>query len=236
MLRVAVCDDDWNFCEGIRRMLEEHFGGMIDRIDDFSSGEELMDSIKTGNRYQMVFLDQEMKEMDGIATANAIRDFPEQQDAILFFITAYECEIVSVVDVHPFAYIRKPVEEKKIIHSVQKALNLLDVGEKYMVIKQKSGDILLNPIKIHYIGAKGHRCDIWYEDHIIQCSMSMRKLYETLCQQSDLFVQVHRSYVINMKYLSNTQKMEIIMKDNKRVPLGEKYYGGFLEKYSELFM
>lgn len=236
MLKVAVCDDDWTFCEKIRKILEKQFVGMIEKIEDFSSGEELMESINSGNRYQMIFLDQEMKDMDGIATATAIRNFPEQQDAVLFFVTAYECEIVSVVDVHPFAYIRKPVDEKKFICSVQKALDIMDTGGQVIVIKKKSGNIILNPIKIQYIEAHGHGCEIWYDNHIVECAMSMNKMYESLCQQSKLFVKVHRSYVINMKYYSGIEKAYIVMKDNKKIPLGQKYQGDFLEKYSELFM
>ena len=58
--------------------------------------------------------------------------------------------------------------------------------------------------------------------------MSMNKLYESLCQQSKLFVKVHRSYVINMKYYSGIEKAYIVMKDNKKIPLGQKYQGDFL--------
>lgn len=236
MLKVAVCDDDWQFCEKIRKILRFHFEGVIDCIDDFSSGEELMESIRLGNRYQMIFLDQEMKELDGVATAGAIRGIPEQQDTVLFFVTAYECEIVSVVDVHPFAYIRKPIDEDMFVASVKKAMEFINVREKLVIIKKKGGNIMLNPVRIQYTHACGHGCDICYDNHSVRSTMSINTLYEELCLKSELFVRVHRSYIVNIKYFREIEGMTIVMKDNSRIPLGQKYKEIFLGKCAELLL
>ena len=65
MVKAAVCDDEWTFCEEIIRLLKRNFGDTIDYIEDFSCGEELIKSIEDGNNYQLIFLDQQMKELNG---------------------------------------------------------------------------------------------------------------------------------------------------------------------------
>ncbi len=234
MLKVAVCDDDWQFCEKIRKILRFHFEGVIDCIDDFSSGEELMESIHLGNRYQMIFLDQKMKEMDGVATAGAIRDIPEQQDTVLFFVTSYECEVVSVVEVHPFAYIRKPIDEGMFVASVKKAMEFINVREKLVIIKKKGGNIMLNPVRIQYIHACGHGCEICYDNQSVRSTMSINTLYEELCLYSGLFARVHRSYFVSVKYVKEVKGDNIVMNDNVKIPVGRKYKKEFLEKCVEL--
>lgn len=236
MVKAAVCDDEWTFCEEIIRLLKRNFGDTIDYIEDFSCGEELIKSIEDGNNYQLIFLDQQMKELNGISTANEIRKHGAHGDAIIFFITAFECELISAINVHPFAYIYKPLKEQEFVDAVSKALEHVETRKKFLSIKRKDGDIMLDPMKIYYVQAKGHKCIIRYDGEDLIANMSLSNLKKMLEENSKLFVQVHRSYIINFKYFEGiVGKTDILkMKGNVKIPLGKNYIGDFMNKYREV--
>ena len=68
MYRIAVCDDDKNIREQVRKMILEWKSQVEVRV--FSSGRELMENYQP---YDAVFLDIDMQGMNGIETGKAIR-------------------------------------------------------------------------------------------------------------------------------------------------------------------
>ncbi|WP_353092917.1 response regulator [Tissierella praeacuta] len=76
MLRIAICDDESSICnqlEEILDMLEKGFSKKL-QIDIFYSGEELCSYLSKDNYYDIIFLDIELKEMNGVEVGQVIRD------------------------------------------------------------------------------------------------------------------------------------------------------------------
>ena len=68
-MRIAVCDDDETAVSFLRGLIESYpKQGLC--VDGYSSGEELLGA---GRIYDMIFLDIDMKGIDGIETARRIR-------------------------------------------------------------------------------------------------------------------------------------------------------------------
>ena len=75
-LRVAICDDDEYVDSEIEGLLLD-FGDRYKIKFDitlFSDGKELIDSYKGGESYDLLYLDIEMKELNGLETARIIRN------------------------------------------------------------------------------------------------------------------------------------------------------------------
>lgn len=86
-MRIAICDDEQNYrnliTKYIRFYFQEHLLDL--KYDEFSSGEELLLSNK---KFDIVFLDIEMNELNGIQTAKELNK--RNKKTIIFIITAYQ--------------------------------------------------------------------------------------------------------------------------------------------------
>ena len=71
MVKVAVCDDEKIFVEHISKIVKEFLKEpKLDfQVDEFCSGEEFVKLKEKVGNYDIVFLDMQMKKLDGIETA-----------------------------------------------------------------------------------------------------------------------------------------------------------------------
>lgn len=90
-IKIALCDDQEQYIDMLMKHVER-YGNEVDtefNITVYNSGRKLIDDIKTDSKmYDIVFLDVEMPEIDGLKTAKAIRKMSE--DIILCFVTGHE--------------------------------------------------------------------------------------------------------------------------------------------------
>ena len=96
-LKIAVCDDDLQWSERIRQSISEYMCHVNQQCDIqvFESGEELCGAFHGSHSFDIVFLDVDMDEMDGMETAEMIRSRSDQ--VTIVFIT-------GVVEAAPRGY------------------------------------------------------------------------------------------------------------------------------------
>ncbi len=77
IVNIAICDDNIEHINILEKYLFEISNIKIE-CDAYQSGESLVNAYKKNiERYDVVFLDMEMEELNGIETANLIREFDE---------------------------------------------------------------------------------------------------------------------------------------------------------------
>ena len=89
MINIAIFDDEKYFLEEEGQLISQYFGsrGIKYCIDTFLSGKELLALGKGVDKYDIVFLDINMQEIDGMKTAIEIRNM--NKDIFLVFVTAF---------------------------------------------------------------------------------------------------------------------------------------------------
>ena len=107
MLKLAVCDDEKVFRSDLKRILgmELDLCGIDYHITEFASGEELIAGLEKTD-CQILFLDIEMKGMDGVAAARKLREMKRQMEII--FVTSYADFVFQGYEVRALNYILKP--------------------------------------------------------------------------------------------------------------------------------
>jgi len=109
MLRIGICDDSQDARFALRctleRILEQK--NMTAEIFEFSTGERLLHWMENHfGELDLVFLDMEMGQLDGIATARRLR---EADDGLqLVFVTAYADRVFDGYSVGALGYLMKP--------------------------------------------------------------------------------------------------------------------------------
>mgnify|MGYP001084221840 FL=1 len=89
MLQIAICDDEQFYREKIRRLLTDYLEkrDLGSSISFFTSGEEFLSQSENNVKYDIVFMDISMDELNGIETAMQMRAF--HSDTFLVFVTAF---------------------------------------------------------------------------------------------------------------------------------------------------
>ena len=89
MLKIAVCDDEAVFLNKLCGIIAQYLEGRkVDyAIDVFASGKEFVSDSTDITKYNIVFLDVNMAEMDGIQTAKQFRLLCPK--SFLVFVTAF---------------------------------------------------------------------------------------------------------------------------------------------------
>ena len=108
MLRLAICDDRTEDRERLCRLLKEYgqYNNLELTVDQWSTGEDFLLSFAPG-RYQLVFLDIYMKQINGVETARTIRE--QDEDCAIVFVTTSPEHAVEGFSVNALHYLLKPL-------------------------------------------------------------------------------------------------------------------------------
>ena len=76
MLRIAICDDNPGCVQSVQDGLEAWSleSGEEIQLDDFADGRYLLAQVAENEKYDIYFLDIEMQEVDGLKTAEILRE------------------------------------------------------------------------------------------------------------------------------------------------------------------
>jgi len=109
MLKIAVCDDDPAIAGNIAALLSGIGHKYPDKItvDTFLSGEGLIESVKANTMYDIIYLDIELGELNGIDIGRLIRQ--QSTEALIVFISSYDKYYKPAFDVQPFNFMDKPI-------------------------------------------------------------------------------------------------------------------------------
>lgn len=88
MLNLVICDDEKSLRNDLRKVLETELelSGETFKITEFDCGEALVRALNEAV-FDVIFLDIEMKDLDGVATAREIRKKTSAPEII--FVTSY---------------------------------------------------------------------------------------------------------------------------------------------------
>ena len=114
MLRIAVCDDEPQIVKQLTDLVMQCAPDC--ELTCYAHGEELLEAQKT---FDLIFLDIQMKPLNGMETAKRIRSLDE--GVLIVFITAWKEYVFDAFDVGAFHYLLKPVQLQKLREILQRA-------------------------------------------------------------------------------------------------------------------
>ena len=107
MINVAICDDDVATTGNLETMLQEiaKRNFVQTEMEVFWDGKKLIKAIENGTYFDIVFLDIEMGQEDGITVARRIRE--TDKSALIVYVTSHESYIQESFEVRPFRFLVK---------------------------------------------------------------------------------------------------------------------------------
>lgn len=216
----AICEDEKKVLLYLRTRLSEslpsdslHFS-----FDCFTSGISLLRSVEHGTQYQIIFLDIDMPEMNGIELCRKIRAFSE--DILAVFVSNKEEMVFQTFEVQPFRFIRKNHfnEELPALCSDLRRALVRRKGTVITITEQHSSTVYsLNINEILYIEILRKHCRIVMQEKELTVRYRLTDLVDIL--QPYGFLQPHRSYLVNCRYIFSIEATSLTLDDQTNIPL-----------------
>lgn len=221
MLYIAVCDDDRTVCAEIENVLIEYSKRyyMKNKVEVFYSGESLLEYIKKGNNFDLLYLDIEMGFINGIEIGRQLRKIYKNYRTEIVYISANDGYDRQLFEVQPLHFIAKPIDASVIIQDLELAIErgqylggFFKYKKGYDTYKISISEIIyfesLNR-EIRMVTTKGE--EIFYS--------SLSKVILEVAKYQ--FKQIHRSYLINYNHVSILRYKEVVMSNGSVLPISK---------------
>jgi len=215
VIHIAICDDEKYMSDTIKAMASEFFRrkNLKAVITQFSSGEELL---KHDKIIDILFLDIQMKNIDGMETAKKLRR--REFKGFLIFITVLREMVFQAFEVQAYDYLVKPLEEQQFNRTMERLFVSMQNAGGANLLVQRGGESRI----------------ISFED-IVFCEIIDRKVYLHLLSSEVIdfydrienleakldsrFFRCHRSFLINLMYLKSYKNGTAYMEGGKEIPV-----------------
>lgn len=212
-MKIAIVDDDSVFMDEVKDIIVERITkvGIIDySISTFSSPEQLLVDIHS---FDLLIIDVEIKQYNGISICNQIRN--SNIDILIMFISSYTTYVFNSFVVSPFSYILKKDLKYKGISEIDRCLQFYMNKNKILKISSFGIEYSLVQRDITVISKMRDKCIFYYNDKQFESRMNLKDI---LMDLSPFFVQINKSDIINLNFVSYIHKDEVTLNSE------EKYY------------
>lgn len=204
-MRIAICDDLTECRLSVKCYAGEYFKlrHIEYSIDEFKTGADLLKSDET---YDILFLDIELGDLNGIAIAKEIQK--KYKNTVILVVTAYHQYLDDAMDIHVTRYIDKPATQNRIFSALDKAMSV--INESVITLHMKDSKVARLKISdIIYAEAKLKGVFIYTKETNYNIKETMKQLRSMLT--ASCFAVPHNSYIVNMNHIKNFQRNEITL-------------------------
>lgn len=236
-MKIVICDDSIESLFSIERLVEEYADeNNIDcEIEKYSDSNKLCENIEKGNLADIYMLDMIMPKKTGIDVAHKIRN-SDKNKAIIFTTTSDDFAM-DAYNVQAIRYILKPIDKNKFFEAIEFALSNINISrEPLYLIKTKNGIISVPYSKILYIENVSRILNVYIKEGRMEKSLFIRKSFdneiEELIEKRN-FIQIHKSFVVNIDFVEKMTNNSMIMNNGKIVPISKNRLTLVKRKYLE---
>lgn len=225
MIQVAICDDDMTTTsqieEYIRQIEIEQHIQVQSRI--FFDGKSFIQSVESGEVYDLIYLDVEMPLMKGLDAAKKLRemDIP----SLIIYISNYETYCEPMIETEPFRFLRKPINDMDLFRKYfMSAYKKLENKKEYYTYSYKKIHHKVNINDIMYFESNNRKIymhtngnfpdDVFYDQ--------LDNVQKDLESKSCTFIRIHQSYLVNNTYINTAQHDIVILVNGTELPISEK--------------
>ena len=229
MLRLAVVDDDSATRQLLCSYLEQYRQecGEPIKVTEFTDGDELVEAYRS--QFDLILLDVEMKFLDGMSTARAIRQM--DAEVIIIFITNMAQYAIQGYEVDALDYVLKPVSYFALTQRINRAIQKMHRREKrYFTISVRGGTVKLETGDIYYVESFKHQLTYHTRSGDFVASGTIQQAEETL--PSGGFFRSGKSYLVNLDHVDGVRGGFAVIHGDQ-LPISRAKKTAFLEALAD---
>lgn len=229
--KIAIVEDEQKYRDVLKENLKNYaIENHVDfNIDEYSDGYNLIDNYQC--QYNILFLDIELKQLNGIKTAEKIREM--DQKVTIIFVTNLINFAVKGYEVDAQSFLIKPVTYFKFSRELQRALKKIDQhNDHHVIINTESGIKKIDSFQIRYIESVKHELIISTFEKDYSLWGTLKEWEEKLGSQN--FYRCNNSYIINLEHVKGVDDDYVIV-DKIRLKISRARKKKFMDVLTEYF-
>ncbi len=175
----------------------------------------------------IMFLDIKMPEMSGMDLLKSLKHPPK-----VVLTTAYEEYALEGYELDIVDYLLKPIRFErflKAINKVQQLQNPLSASgplskemDEPFYVRSERKLVRIDPQEVRYIESFRNYLTIHTGSQKITIYATLANIEEEL-HPNPCFIQVHKSFIVNTRFVSELGNSMLRLKDNTEIPIGGNY-------------
>ena len=220
-LKIAICDDEQNQIEYLSGVVSAWTSKNrhVTEIRTYSSAKSFLFDYSEEKDFDILLLDIEMPEMNGVELAKTVRR--ENSTIQIIFITGYYEYFSDGFDVSALHYLIKPADERKLLPVLDRAVGNLTYRQRSVLLTSSDGDVKVSLADIYYVESQNVHVAVHTVSGVYRSRISLSKFVEQL---DETFIKVHRSYIVGLKYVKKISRTDITMLNGDLVPISRGMY------------
>ncbi|MCD7873166.1 MAG: LytTR family DNA-binding domain-containing protein [Clostridiales bacterium] len=225
-MKIAVIGDDELSCIKIYEFLKRKTALFV--IDQYENGTDFLNN-GLRNQYDLVFVDVDPTNIEGLYAAERLRFF--SSSVIIVFIASGNFYVHKAFELNAFQYLIKETITEKIISAeyYRAVKEYIDNNEEY-ILKVRGYYLKTKVNKIVYIESKGRDLCAHLSDST-KLEYKGRLDDETAKLELFGFVRIHKSYLINIRYIERFKSDSLYLYNNDHeFVISRKYRAEIVKK------
>lgn len=207
-MQIAIVEDDLEQQRLLERLINDYAikHKLNVTIDCFADGIYILE---TGSlSYDLIYLDIEMKHLDGMTTAKGIR---EQDDkVILVFVTNFVQFAIEGYSVNAFDFLLKPLSIFSFSEHFKKVLARYRKSRPTILsIKTADGMVNVNVSELLFVESEGHSLYFHTVNDVYRTRRTMKETETELLPLN--FFRCNHGYLVNLAHVKGIEDNQVII-------------------------
>ena len=221
-MNIIICDDcqkDRVFLISLLKEYEKNKSELFN-ITEYTLGTRLCEDKEALSNCQVVFLDINMEEQDGLKTAIKIKEL--YPDIYIVLVTAYMSYSLEGYKVKASRFLLKDDLEHTIKECMDSLIGELHKKDRYVEFSFVEGQVRLRTDDIIYIETARHKNVFYTRKKTYTIYKKMNEIEEELVGFG--FVRVHQSFLVNMRYIEKISSYVLRLITGKEISVPKSRY------------
>jgi len=236
VLKIAICDDEKEFCDSAERMLKLYMEdkGLPFQADVFNVPSELVDMTEKGTIYDIYLLDIYMPGITGMSIATELRSRSVKSPVI--FLTSSTDHALEAFGVDATHYLLKPYTINNFYMGMEKAMqSITSHKDDSIVLKVDNEYRSISISKILYCEAEDKYQRLYLANgERLLVRITGTELYKQL-SEFDCFYRCGRAHIVNLNHISKVSQNGAVFKDGVQLSLPRTVLAGLRKAFFDYF-
>lgn len=229
-MRIALCDDNGFDRAEIESLLVEYAKRKACDFEymEYGAGHELLEALKDNDIPDIILLDINMDDIDGLTVAGKIREM--LPDIPIVLITAFMSYALDGYKVKANRFLIKDDLKMTLPDCMDDMLKELLKQNRKMAFDFEEGTKRLAVDSIIFVESFGHKAVFHTADATYRRNKKLEEIEKELANYG--FFRVHKSYVVNMKYVVKISNYTLTMQDGYVLSVPRSRYTDVKQAYA----
>ena len=230
---IAICDDEEKQRTYMKSLVERwlHQTFHHAQIREYASSEQFLFE-QADVMTQILFLDIEMRKMDGIELGKKLRERSYQ--TLIIYVSGYEQYMRQLFEAEPFRFLSKPLKQEELENVLDKAFERISrFHRELFTIRFGKNVVNLLCRDIVYLESNKRKVIVHTVRGEYEYYHKLDEAEEELLAISADFVRIHKAYLVNMEHVEAFQYEKLALRDGTILSISEAHRANVRSRFWE---